>query len=56
MLYITIERHRLLIMVGLISVFAENDSKIQCGLLSCGLNAINISLSHCVSYYLSKYL
>ena len=46
-LHITIERHRLLIKVGLISVFAQNDSNIQRGLLSCGLNAINISSCHC---------
>ena len=42
-LYITIERHRLLIMVGLISAFAQNDSKIQRGLLLCRLNSIKIS-------------
>ena len=51
-----IERHRLLIMVGLISVFAQNDSKIHRGLLSRGLNAINISSSHCASHHLSKNL
>ena len=32
-LYIKVESHRLLIMVGLISLFAQNDSKIQRGLL-----------------------
>ena len=42
-LHITIERDRVLIMVGLISVFAQHDSKIQRGLLSCRLNAVNIS-------------
>ena len=43
-------------MVGLISVFAQNDSKIQRGLLSCGLNAINISPSHCASFACTSWL